>query len=120
VFGSQLTDIGHVLFLELFTRFFAELRSIGGTIQQHEEVLGELGVRWILGLRESAAAFVVCPLHLGDDGDDGIAGKLEAGLIRGVKLSRGGGQDEYGQPEQKGSAVSSTHALLLAMPRLWS
>jgi len=42
-----------VLFLKLFTRFFAELGSIGGAIQNHKEVLGELGIRLGLGLHES-------------------------------------------------------------------
>jgi hypothetical protein len=50
VFGTQLADVRHVLFLKLFTRLFAHLRSVGGTIQQHEEVLGGLGVRLGLGL----------------------------------------------------------------------
>src|ERR1700735_3132859 len=42
---------------------------------------------------------------------------LKADLIDGVKLSRGGGHDECGQHEQEGSAVSSTHALLLSVPQ---
>ena len=42
-----------MLFLKLFTRFFAELGSIGGAIQNHKEVLGELGIRLGLGLHES-------------------------------------------------------------------
>ena len=54
VFGGHLADVGHVLFLKLFTRLFAQLRSVGGTIQQYEEVLGG-GVRLGLGLRESRA-----------------------------------------------------------------
>jgi len=53
VFGSHLPDVSHVLFLKLFTRFFAELRRIGGTIQNHKEVLGRLGIRLGLGLHES-------------------------------------------------------------------
>jgi len=54
VFGSHLADVGHVLFLKLFARLFAQLRSVGGTIQQYEEVL-DGGVRLGLGLRESRA-----------------------------------------------------------------
>jgi hypothetical protein len=53
VVGNQLADIGHVLFLELFTRLFAQLRSIGGTIQQYEKVLGGLAILLVLGLCES-------------------------------------------------------------------
>jgi len=41
-----------VLFLKLFARLFAQVRSIGGTSQQDEEVLGGLGIRLGLGLRE--------------------------------------------------------------------
>ena len=41
---------------------------------------------------------------------------LKAGLIAGVKLSRDR-HAEYGQRDQKGSAVSSTHTLLLALPQ---
>ena len=48
MFGGQLTDIGHVRFLKLFTGFFAQLWSVGGTIQQYEEVL--LGARVRRGL----------------------------------------------------------------------
>jgi len=52
MFGVQLADVGHVLFLKLFARLFAQVRSIGGTSQQDEEVLGGLGIRLGLGLRE--------------------------------------------------------------------
>jgi hypothetical protein len=34
-----------VLFLQLFTRFFAQLGSIGGTVKQNEKVLTGLGIR---------------------------------------------------------------------------
>src|ERR1700676_3177533 len=44
VFGSHLTDIGHVLFLKLRTRLFAQLWSVGRAIQQNKEVLRRFGI----------------------------------------------------------------------------
>ena len=56
VFGSQLADIRHVFCLQLLTRFFTKLRSIGGTIQQNKEVLSGLGIGLGLSLRERVAS----------------------------------------------------------------
>jgi len=56
VFGSQLADVGHVFCLQLLTRFFTKLRSIGGTTQQYEEVLSGLGIGLGLSLRERVAS----------------------------------------------------------------
>jgi hypothetical protein len=39
VFAIHLSDIGHMLLLQLFTRILAKLGRVGGAIQQHEEVL---------------------------------------------------------------------------------
>ena len=42
-----------MLFLQFFSRFFTQLRSIRGTIQEHEEVLRGVGARLGWALRES-------------------------------------------------------------------
>jgi hypothetical protein len=52
VFGSQFVDVGHVLFLKFFSRFFAQWGSVGGAAQQHDEVVGG---RVGLGLRKGRA-----------------------------------------------------------------
>jgi hypothetical protein len=44
----------------------------------------------VKALQAWAVTLIVCPLNLGNDMDDRIAGNLKAGLIGGVKLSRGG------------------------------
>ncbi len=44
VFVVELADVGHVLFLELFARFFGELRWIRGTTQEDEKILRGLDV----------------------------------------------------------------------------
>src|SRR5580700_5397566 len=53
VFGSHLPDVGHVLFLQLFTGLFAQLRSVSRAIQQYEEIQSGLGARIGSGLSES-------------------------------------------------------------------
>ncbi len=53
VFTVQLPDVGHVFVLQLFTRFFAQLRRVGGTFQQYEEILSRFGARIGLGLSKS-------------------------------------------------------------------
>jgi hypothetical protein len=54
VCGAQLADVSHVLFPKLFARLFAQLGSIGRN-DSTVEVVGGLGIRLVLGLRESRA-----------------------------------------------------------------
>jgi len=42
-----------VFVLQLFTGLLAKLRSVGGTIQQYEEILSRFGARVGLGLSKS-------------------------------------------------------------------
>jgi hypothetical protein len=53
VFAVQLSNVGHVFVLQLFTGFLAKLRRVGGAIQQYEEILSRLGARIGLGLSKS-------------------------------------------------------------------
>ena len=53
VFAVHLPDVGHVFVLQLFTGFLAQLRRVGGTFQQYEEILSRLGARIGLGLSKS-------------------------------------------------------------------
>src|ERR1700723_1425110 len=112
VFSRHLADVGYVLFLKLFTRFFAQLRSIGRTIQQYEEVLGGLGIRLVLGLRDSRGCnrevgFGLGSLNLGHQNVANVVpvwDQLESRLcvlVGGLQIRRGSVQIRPGEIHQQ-------------------